>query len=101
LWPEVDRGIDSFPTGTRKLYLKYSVKGMALDDIRLALFTPAGPESKPLLVTHNWYSKGSRMSHGVEIKEPDKPLKYLVRTNPMAVIRNLSIVFECPLEEGH
>jgi len=99
LWPEVDREINSLPEKTEKVYLRYFLKGMALDDIRMAAFTAVDSVASPLLVSHHWYSRGSRMSHSVKVMEPAKPFDYQINTNPLAEVKNLSIVFECPADE--
>ncbi len=94
LWPEVDQEISGLPAGTKKVYVRYALKGMALDDIRLAAFTAGASEASPLRVTHDWYSRGSRMSHSLEIPNPDEPFEYVIHTAPFGEVKNLSIVFE-------
>jgi len=95
LWPEVDREVASLPAATKKVYLRYALQGMSLDDIRLAVFTAAASGPAPLRVSHHWYARGSRMSHSVEISEPEKALEYLININEFSDVENQSIVFEC------
>jgi hypothetical protein len=95
LWPEVDEHISDLPTETRKVYVRYCLNGMALDDVRLAVFTPAVSKTS-LLVTHNWSSRGSKISHTQEIEQPNLPVDYVVNTGTFSEVKNLSIVFECP-----
>ena len=95
LWPEVDEHISDLPRETKRVYVRYLLNGMALDEVRLATFTPADSRTS-LVVTHNWFSRGSKLSHSQEIKQLNRPFDYMVNTGPFAEVRNLSIVFECP-----
>jgi len=100
IWPEVDREISALPVQTKKLYLRYALDGMALDDIRLAAFTPAQAAGQTsLTITHEWESAGRRMSQSVVISEPENRFEYLVRTPPAAELENLSIMFECSADD--
>jgi hypothetical protein len=95
LWPEVDQEISELPSDTKRVFLRYTLKGMALDDVRMSAFTAGKSVKSVVEVTHNWYSRGTRMSRSVEIMSPEQPYVYMVRTNPYAEIENVSIVFEC------
>jgi hypothetical protein len=96
VWPEVDEEIGNLPAETKKVYLRYLLEGLALDDVRMSAFTD-GVTSEPstLKITHHWYSRGSKMSQSVEIEKPDQPFDYVVRTNPFDEIENRAVVFEC------
>jgi len=94
-WPEVDRAVDSLPPGTNKLYLRYMLSGMALDDIRLSVYTPAREKKSALEITHEWTANGVRQSHSLEIEEPSKEFEYTVSTGPRN-IENKALIIACP-----
>ena len=97
LWPEVDQQIDDLPLNTSSVYVRYSLDGMALDDIRLAAFTRGANSGTPLIVTHNWSSNGRRVSQSQEFLEPGRAAEYTINTAAFATIENHSVIFECPV----
>lgn len=99
LWPEVDHEIHGLPAHTERVYLRYALKEMALDDIRVAALSKGTSVPSVVKITHNWYFRGSRMSHSVEIPNPDDLFEYVVQADPFGEPENLSIVFECPAVE--
>ncbi len=96
LWPEIDKEIGGLPAGTHRVYVRYSLKAMALDDIRLAAYSPGGSEFSPVRITHEWYSRGAKRSQSLEIVNAVEPFDYVIHTGSLAGVENLSIVFECP-----
>ena len=39
-WPEIDRKVRNLPSGTRRVYVRYQLQGLALDQFRLATISP-------------------------------------------------------------
>ena len=87
--------MDSLPPGTNKLYLRYMVSGMALDDIRLSVYTPAKEKKSALEITHEWTANGVRQSHSLEIEDSWKEFEYTVSTGPRN-IENEALIIACP-----
>ena len=58
-WPEVDRSVRQLPKGTRKVYVRYRMQGLAMDSPRLAVVRD-GAVSGALQVTHVWSENGKR-----------------------------------------
>jgi len=96
-WPEVDRTVENLPAGTRKVYVRYSLDGMALDDVRLAVTAAAEPSQAKLLITHRWLSQGQTLSQTVPIDNPRQETVYTVNTG-MGEVIPLAVEFECPPE---
>jgi hypothetical protein len=97
-WPEVDKLVDKLPANTRKVYLRYRLEGMALDDIRLAVYTPpsrATDRKNTIKVTHEWAVNGVGSSFSREIGNPASEFGYTVYTGPRN-IKNLSLIMACP-----
>ena len=95
VWPEVDKELSDFPAGTKKIYLRYHLEGLALDDIRLALFTPAGDYPSNINLTHEWISGGRQVSKTVRIDNPTLEKLYLVNIGA-GEIQNTALILECP-----
>ncbi|MEA2063698.1 MAG: hypothetical protein U9P14_08380, partial [Gemmatimonadota bacterium] len=95
-WPEVDRTA-ALPPGTKTAYVRYSLDGMALDDIRLAVSSPAGEPGGALLITHRWRSRNAPRSFSVRLDDASGELSYMVNTGP-GEVTNLAVEFECPVE---
>ncbi len=95
-WPEVDRSVE-LPAGTKTAYVRYSLDGMALDDIRLASSSPADGPGGALVITHRWRSRNVPRSFSVRLDEASRELNYTVNTGP-GEVTNLAVEFECPVE---
>jgi hypothetical protein len=93
LWPEVDRHVET--GGVKEVYLRYSVRGLALDDFRMAVETEGGSGSSTLQITHRWNENGVVKSASRIIPPGTKHLDYTVVTTRGAKIENEVIVFEC------
>ena len=94
-WPEVDREVRGLPPGTRKVYLRYRVEGMALDGIRLAaISTPRTPRGV-LSLEHRWEENGHPRSHVEHIPDPAAEHSYTLDTDPRATISNRAVIFVC------
>ena len=66
-WPEVDRHVDRIPAGTKKIYVRYTISGMAIDDFRLATINSRSQSSSPVRVTQLWKQNGVLKSHAEQI----------------------------------
>jgi hypothetical protein len=95
VWPEVDRRVEGIPAGTRKVFVRYRLDGMALDDIRLSSFTrpEAGPAAR-LEIKHEWLSGGMRMSKTIEIADPSTGSSYNLDAGT-GEMKNKTIILEC------
>jgi hypothetical protein len=93
LWPEVDRHVET--GGANEVYLRYSLRGLALDDFRMAVETAGEPGSSPLQITHQWKENGVAKSATRLIPPGTKQLDYAIVTTPGAKIVNDALVFEC------
>ncbi len=96
-WPETDTQVAPGP-GVRKLYVRYRVEGMALDDIRLSAFTAGGGRTGRLVLTHEWLSGGNRVSRTVEVPDPSREFRYGLDTG-RGEFKNISLTLECPAQE--
>ncbi len=95
-WPEVDMKA-SLPPGTKTAYVRYTLDGMALDDIRLATCSPARQQGGALVITHRWSSRNSPSSFSVRLDNPGTQSGYTVTTGP-GELTNLAVEFECPVQ---
>jgi len=93
LWPEVDRHVET--GGAKEVYVRYSLRGLALDDFRMAVETAGEPGSSPLQITHRWKENGVAKSASQLIPPGTKHLDYAILTTPGAKIVNDALVFEC------
>jgi len=95
-WPEVDRRISGLPSGVKVVYLKYTLDGMALDDLRIALFTSPPARQSRLVITHVWAAGNSQSSQTMEITKPEKETSYKVDAGTGSKIENKAVIFYCP-----
>jgi len=93
-WPEVFREVRAMAPGTRRVYVRYRLQGVALDSVRLAVMS-AGRTRSPLLeVTHLWHEGGAARSHVEKIAEPWRGREYMVKAGTGAVT-NDAVIYEC------
>ncbi len=92
-WPEVDRGVRHLPAGTRRIYVRYQIRGMAIDDVRLAAISPTVPSQSTLQITHLWRENGQPKKQTQAFTAPQI---YAVQTSPTAAIVNEALILECP-----
>jgi hypothetical protein len=93
LWPEVDSHVET--GGAKEIYVRYSARGLAVDDFRMALETAGGPSSSALQITHQWKENGVVKSASRIIPPGTKHVDYTVVTMRGAKIVNESLVLEC------
>ncbi len=94
-WPEVDRSAQ-LPAGTGKAYVRYSLDGMAIDDIRLAVGSQPSADGDVLVITHRWSSRNAPRSFSVRLDNPGAESSYTVNTG-YGEVTNLAVEFECPV----
>ena len=78
------------------VYLKYTLDGMALDDLRIALFTSPPARQSRLVITHVWAAGNSQSSQTMEITKPEKETSYKINAGPGSKIENKAVIFYCP-----
>jgi hypothetical protein len=93
-WPEVDRHITNLPSGTKKIYVRYRFRNMALDDVRLAVTSPRTASSR-LEVIHVWHEDGKERSHVERIEDPSQKRAYTVAVGS-AKLKNYGVIYSCP-----
>lgn len=91
-WPEVDRQVRSLPPGTRKVYVRYSIEGLAIDDFRLAAITPAAGGGQ-LTITHVWREAGRQRTHVEKLARPGVAHSYVVEAGRRPAAE--ALVLEC------
>jgi len=95
-WPEVDRVVENLPPGTRKVFLRCRLEGMALDDIRLAAYTSPGAAENPALeIIHEWTANGVGRSFSLKPEDPTREFGYTVDAGPRN-IENSALILACP-----
>ena len=62
-WPEVFRSFDDLPAGTKRVYVRLSSAGPAIDNMRLAIYTAAPQPSGHLKIIQRWHEAGIRREH--------------------------------------
>ncbi len=95
-WPEVFRQVRSLPNDTRRVYVRYRLKGMALDDLRMAVISPEERKSPLLEITHLWHEGGQARSYVERIAEPWREHHYSVPAGATAPITNDALILYCP-----
>lgn len=93
-WPEVDRHVAN--PGTREVYVRYRLAGLAIDDFRLSVETIPPPGACPLEITHLWKENGSDRSATRHIPAGALQVNYTVDTTPGAAVTNEALILECP-----
>ncbi|RPI24844.1 MAG: hypothetical protein EHM61_16000 [Acidobacteria bacterium] len=91
-WPEVDRTVNSVPPGTKKVYVRYALKNMGMDSVRLAARVPAGPYKGTVEITHVWRSDGQKREHKQRLTNTSN---YQVNTGTSADIVNEALIVYC------
>ena len=95
-WPEVFRQVRELPENTRRVYVRYRLNGVALDNLRLAAVSPVQSRSPWLEVTHLWHEGAQARSHVEHITEPWRERRYAVQTGAGAPIANDALILYCP-----
>jgi hypothetical protein len=95
-WPEVDRKVDQLPAGTKKVYVRYMLSGMAFDDLRLAMVRPASRSSSAVQITQLWKENGVEKSYSKRIGPGIQEQKFTIFVPETAKIENETLIIECP-----
>jgi len=77
------------------VYVRYLLRGVALDSVRLAVISPEQLRSPVLEVTHLWHEGNQARSHVEKIGEPWREHQYGVQTGA-AAITNDALILYCP-----
>ncbi len=95
-WPEVFREVFGLPAGARRVYVRYRLRGVALDTLRLAAISQEEQKSPVLEVTHLWHEGRAARSHVERIAEPWRERAYSLHTGSAARITNDAVILFCP-----
>lgn len=95
-WPEVDRHLDTLPQGTRRVYVRYRLRGMALDKLRLAVSQIARTPPSPLTITHLWQENGIDRQKAENVAPSQQHLNYAIDIPASAAVKNEALILECP-----
>jgi hypothetical protein len=93
LWPEVDRHVEV--SGAPELYVRYRIRGLALDNTRLAVETRGRADSSALQVTHVWKEDGTAKTRTQRIPAGSSAYRYAVEIPNGAKVVNQAVIFEC------
>jgi len=94
-WPEVDRTVPELPAGTRAIWVRYRLRGIALDGVRLSYWQHCD-DIAPLEITQVWSEGGQRRFHTEEIEAGQHATAYRVVTGGAEAIRNEAVILTCP-----
>ena len=95
-WPETDARVDDLPAGLHRVFVRYRLDGMALDQVRLTALLRAPTKQSPLEITHQWREDGQAKRHVERIEDPSVERRYAVETGPTRSITNDALVLYCP-----
>jgi hypothetical protein len=94
-WPEVDKHVDGLPTGTKKVYIRYTISGMAIDNFRLATINSRSQSSSPVRVTQLWKQNGVLKSHAEQIGAGVKEHPFSIAIPKGMNVENQAMIIEC------
>jgi hypothetical protein len=94
-WPEVDKHIGRLPPGTKKVYVRYMISGMAIDDFRLATINSPNQSSSSARVTQVWKENGILKSHAEPISAGIKEHEFSIDIPESTTVENEAIIVEC------
>jgi len=98
-WPEVDRSVRDLPQGTRRVYVRYQIQGLAIDHFRLASIRPEDPSaSHHLNITQIWEENGVQREFHKDIQHANDAQQYEVSVPQQAKVNNVALVLECPAD---
>ena len=96
-WPEVDRKLRNLSKGTRHVYVRYQIQGMALDTVRLAAISPIPPTaSQHLEIIHVWEENGKQREFHTNIENAEHAQQYEIPIPDGAIVDNVAVVLDCP-----
>jgi hypothetical protein len=95
-WPEVDRQVRDLPKGTRSVYVRYELQGIAMDTPRLAAVREGLHSRDPIEITHVWRQNGERHELVKRILGRETRQSYPVEVSPGAAVTNEALILENP-----
>ena len=93
LWPEIDRHV-ALPA-MREVYVRYSIRDLALDHVRLAVETQAPAGASPFVVTHQWKEGKAARSFTATIPAGATDHRYVINIPTGSKIADEAVIFEC------
>jgi hypothetical protein len=91
-WPETDRLISQLPTGTHTVYVRYTLRNMAVDNFRMAEIRPVTKPSD-VKITHTYTQNGTEQQYTRTLNSDSD---YTIEIPAAAPVTNKAIVLECP-----
>ncbi len=99
-WPEVDCPVRSLPAGTKRVYVRFRMQGLAMDSVRLAAVREGMRSSSALHITHVWKENGKLRERTQQARAGAKTSVYRIDIPPNATVVNESLIFEAlPVHE--
>ena len=95
-WPEVDRELRDLPKGTRRVYVRYQMQGLAVDALRIATIRSGLISVSPLRVTHLWRENGTQRQQVEAIGPKQTHVRYQIKTPPDTTVLNDALILESP-----
>jgi len=93
-WPEVDCPVRGLPQGTRRVYVKYKMDGLAMDSARLAVRRDRMESGSALQITHVWQENGKRRVRTEQVSSGAKSKGYGIDVPPDAAVVNEALILE-------
>jgi hypothetical protein len=94
-WPEVDRTVGALPEGTGRVWVRYRLRGVALDDIRLSGIEVMRGDS-PIDVTHKWTQSGQRHNFHYNVHAGVRAAEYSIPIDGTEPVQNEALILSCP-----
>ncbi len=95
-WPEIDRQVRSLPAGTRRVYVRYRLRGMGMDSPRLAVISPRRSAPSALEITHEWTLDGRQQRRLEVVDDSRVGRNYLIDIPRGGKLVNRAVIFYCP-----
>ena len=95
-WPEVDRSVRGLPQGTRRVYVRYAIDGMAVDSLRMAVIRevdPSHPRHSGLLTSGRNMARIRSSIYQIPVGSVAQ--QYVVSITG-DTISNEALIVECP-----
>ena len=92
-WPEVDGHVAL--SGIREVYIRYSIRDLALDHVRLAKETQPSAGFSPVVVSHLWREGATPRSFSVTVPPGAIEHRYAIDIPVGSKVEDEAIIFEC------
>lgn len=90
-WPEVFRTFRDLPAGVKRVYLKLSSAGPAIDNIRLAIYSAAPPPSGHLKIVQQWREAGIRREHVEQVDAAAMQHVFTIRARGAVINESITL----------